>query len=63
MLIEEFTGKYIQEGGGELSKLYIEFTSAVDWLANLEISQLTNDENGRTYLKDFNLKTLNDRMY
>ena len=38
MLIEEFTGKYIQEGGNELSKLYIEFTSAVDWLANLNIN-------------------------
>ena len=63
MLIEEFTGKYIQEGGGELSKLYIEFTSAVDWLANLEIGKLTNDERGREYLRDFNLQTLNDRMY
>ena len=37
MLIEEFTGKCIQEGGAEMSKLYIEFTSAVDWLANLDI--------------------------
>lgn len=55
MLIEEFTGKYIQEGGNELSKLYIEFTSAVDWLANLEIGKLTNDAKGREYLRDFNL--------
>ena len=36
MLIEEFTSKYIQCGSTELSKLYIEFTGAVDWLANLE---------------------------
>ena len=63
MLIEEFTGKYIQEGSNELSKLYIEFTAAVDWLANLDGNQLASEEKGRGYLKDFNLLTLNDRMY
>jgi len=63
MLIEEFTGKYIQEGSNELSKLYIEFTAAVDWLANLDGNQLASAEKGRGYLKDFNLLTLNDRMY
>ena len=55
MLIEEFTGKYIQEGSSELSKLYIEFTAAVDWLANIECHKLTNDDHGREYLKEFNL--------
>ena len=46
-----------------MSKLYIEFTSAVDWLANLDIKQLTNDVNGKQYLKEFNLETLQDNMY
>ena len=55
MLIEEFTGKYIQEGCSELSKLYIEFTAAVDWLANIEKEKLTDDDKGREYIRDFNL--------
>ena len=46
-----------------MSKLYIEFTSAVDWLANLDIKQLTNDVNGKQYLKEFNLEHLQDNMY
>ena len=46
-----------------MSKLYIEFTSAVDWLANLDIKQLTNDVNGKQYLKEFNLENLQDNMY
>ena len=41
-----------------MSKLYIEFTSAVDWLANLEIEKLTNDVHGKQYLKEFNLEHL-----
>lgn len=63
--MEEFCTSYIKqnEDGNQLAKVYLDFVSAVDFIQSMDRTMLAEVDQGREYIKDFNLLNLHNCLY
>ena len=64
-VLDEFVVSYIKANadGNLLAKVFLDFTSAVDFLQSLDKKMLLDREQGPLYIQEYNLHCLENRLY